>query len=163
MTTVYRASRFPGRFKPLDASPSVAREGWRFNDQDTPILYAAEVQSLALLEVVARPGMASVTEIAIFPIEIPGEIVTLAHLAIVLPSNWSNRPAGHSARRVGKEFLQAVDRASASSGRVISGVFVPSVISTTDRNVLLDPRQTSTFRLGQEDRIPFDWLAASST
>lgn len=162
MTTVYRASPFPGQFDPLEAAPSVARGGWRFNDQDTPILYAAAVQSLAVLEVVARPRWASVKEIVVFPIEVPGDIVTLADLGIVLPSNWNNRPAGHSARRVGREFLDAVDRAKAS-GLVISGVLVPSVISTTDNNVLLDPRQSSTFQLGQEIRNPFDWLAATAT
>lgn len=162
MTTVYRASRFAGRFNPLDASHSVTRGGWRFNDQDTPILYAAAVQSLAVLEVVARPGWTSVKEIAIYPIEVPGEIMTLSHLGIVLPTNWNNRPSGQSARRVGREFLEAVDQAK-ESGRVISGALVPSVISTTDYNVLLDPRQARTFQLGQEVRLPFDWLSNSST
>lgn len=103
MTTVYRASHFPDHFDPLDATPSVARAGWRFNDQDTPILYAAEVQSLAILEVAARPAWAAIKELAIFPITVPGEIVTLDELGIVLPTNWNNRPSAHSARRIGAE------------------------------------------------------------
>ena len=162
MTTVYRSTRFPGRFDPLDAAPSVARGGWRFNDPDTAILYAAETRSLAILEVVARPGWEAVAELAVFPIEVPGAIVTLDDLGIVLPTNWNNRPAAHSARRIGAEFLRHVDRARVS-GRVISGVFVPSVISTIERNVLLDPRQLATFQLGPEVRIPFDWLAKTGT
>ncbi|MFM7640021.1 MAG: RES domain-containing protein, partial [Cyanobium sp.] len=54
---VYRASRRPlAAFDPLDASSSVERDGWRFNDKRTAIPYTAEVQSLAILEVVSRPG-----------------------------------------------------------------------------------------------------------
>ena len=162
MRTVYRASCFPDRFNPLDASPSVARAGWRFNDQDTPILYAAEAQSLAILEVIARPGWATLGELSIYSIEVSGEIVTLADLGIVLPTNWNNRPAAHSARRVGAEFLGQVDLARAK-GRTIAGVWVPSVISTVERNVLLDPRQVETFRLKAQVRIPFDWLAQTRT
>jgi hypothetical protein len=41
---------------PLDSSASVARDGWRYNDNRTEILYAAGVEALATLEVVARPG-----------------------------------------------------------------------------------------------------------
>lgn len=59
-------------------------------------------------------------------------------------------------------FDQARDQAKESE-RVVSGVLVPSVISTTDYNVLLDPRQVRAFRLGQEVRLPFDWLSNAST
>lgn len=163
MTTVYRATRRPAGFDPLDASASVARDGWRFNDRETPILYAASVQSLAILEVVARPGWESVRELAIHPIDIPpGSIATLEQLDITLPSNWNNRPSASAARRVGRRFLSAVD-AARGAGQSLCGVLVPSVISTTDFNVLLDPRQAGSFTAGRPAMIAFDWLAGTGT
>ena len=163
MTTVFRASRRATGFDPLDASGSVGRNGWRFNDRDTPILYAASVQSLSILEVVARPGWEAVGVLTVFPIEIPeAGLATLEELGITLPTNWNNRPAGAAARQIGAQLIQAIDRAE-GEGTHIYGLHVPSVISTTDTNVLLDPRQVEAYRVGQPARIPFDWLVGSGT
>jgi RES domain-containing protein len=161
---VYRTFRQPrAQFDPLDASSSVARDGWRYNDRRTEILYTAEVEALSILEVVTRPGWKTVVELYVAAIEVPdGSIVDLGELAITLPSNWNQRPAASNAQRIGAEFLAAVDRARAD-GRIVCGARVPSVISTTDHNVLLDPRQRSTYRVAQWSRIPFDWLIATST
>jgi len=161
---VYRASRKPrARFDPLDSSASVARDGWRYNDNRTEILYTAEVEALSILEIVARPGWETVVELNVATIEVPdGSIVNPDDLAITLPSNWNQRPATRDARRIGAEFLAAVDR-TRTAGRTVCGVRVPSVISTTDHNVLLDPRQRSTYRVVNWSRIPFDWLISTST
>ena len=161
---VFRASRRPRvAFDPLDSSASVGRDGWRFNDKRSEILYTAEVQALAVLEGVARPGWNTVSELTIAAIEVPdGSVVDLADLAITLPSNWNMRPAAPNAQRIGAEFLAAVD-AQAAAGRRICGVRVPSVISTTDHNVLLDPRQKSAYTVKTWSRIPFDWLVGTAT
>lgn len=161
---VYRASRRPKKdFDPLDSSASVARDGWRYNDNRTEILYTAGVQSLATLEVVARPGWNAVKELTIASIEIPdGSIVGLDDLGIVLPSNWNVRPAAPNAQAIGAEFLSAVDKAK-TAGTRICGLRVPSVISTADYNVLLDPRQKSNYAVAGWARIPFDWLKGTAT
>ena len=161
---VYRASRKPRtQFDPLDSSSSVVRDGWRYNDNRTEILYTAEVEALSILEVVARPGWETVVELNVAAIEVPdGSIVNLSDLAITLPSNWNQRPVARNAQRMGAEFLSAVDRAQ-RDGRTVCGLRVPSVISTTDHNVLLDPRQKSAYRIAGWSRIPFDWLITSST
>jgi RES domain-containing protein len=161
---VFRASRKPrARFDPLDSSASVARDGWRFNDNRTEILYAAEVEALAILEVVARPGWENVVELNVAAIDVPdGAIGTLGDLGITLPTNWNQRPAARNAQRIGAEFLQAVDEAH-RTGRILCGVRVPSVISSTDHNILLDPRQKSAYHVAQWMRIPFDWLISTST
>ena len=161
---VYRASRRPrAAFDPLDAGGSVARDGWRFNDRRSEILYTAEVQALAVLEVVARPGWDTLAEVTIAAIDVPDDsVVDLADLAITLPSNWNMRPAAPNARRIGAEFLAAVD-AQAAAGRRICGMRVPSVISTTDHNVLLDPRQKAAYAVKTWSRIPFDWLVGTAT
>jgi RES domain-containing protein len=161
---VYRASRRPRiAFDPLDASASVARDGWRFNDRRSEILYTAEVEALSILEVAARPGWDTVAELTIAAIEVPdGTVFELPALGLVLPSNWNLRPAGRSAQSIGREFLAAVDR-EAAAGRRVCGVRVPSVISTTDHNVLLDPRQKAGFSVASWARIPFDWLVGTAT
>ena len=161
---VYRASRRSRpAFDPLDASGSVARDGWRFNDKRSEVLYTAEVQALATLEVVARPGWATVSELNIAAIDVPdGSVLDLADLAITLPSNWNMRPAAPNAQRIGAEFLAAVD-AQAAAGRRVCGVRVPSVISTTDHNILLDPRQKRSYAIKSWSRIPFDWLMGTAT
>lgn len=161
---VYRASRRPkALFDPLDSKASVARSGWRFNDNRTEILYAASVEALATLEVVARPGWSAVTELTIASIEVPDDsIVDLRDLGIVLPTNWGMRPAAPNAQAIGADFLAAVDEAAAS-GRKVCGMRVPSVISTTDANVLLDPRQKADYAVAAWARIPFDWLTRTAT
>ena len=90
---------------------------------------------------VRRPGWATVAELTIAAIAVPeGSVVCLEELGLQLPSNWNVRPLGPDAKSIGGEFLKAVDQA-ATEGRLICGVRVPSVISTTDWHVLLDPRQ----------------------
>ena len=161
---VYRASRKPRRlFDPLDSSASIARDGWRFNDRRTEILYAAEVEALAILEVVARPGWETVDEITVAAIDVPNDaIVGLADLGIVLPANWNQRPAARNAQRIGGEFLTSTDEL-AKVGRIVLGVLVPSVISSSDHNVLLDPRRKSAYSVAEWSRIPFDWLRQTAT
>ena len=161
---VYRASRRTrAAFDPLDSSASVARDGWRFNDKRSEILYTAEVQSLSILEVAARPGWDTVTELTIAAIEVlDGTVLDLSDLGIVLPSNWNVRPAAPNAQGIGGEFLAAVERAAAA-GRQVCGVRVPSVIGTTDYNVLLDPRQKTNFSVASWSQIPFNWLVGTAT
>lgn len=161
---MYRASRKPrSAFDPLDASASVARAGWRFNDKRSTILYTTKVQSLAILEVVSRPGWSTVAELTIAAIAVPeGSVLSLEELGLLLPTNWNVRPVGPNAQSIGGEFLKAVDQAAAE-GRQICGVRVPSVISTTDCNVLLDPRQRENYRIADWGRIPFNWLIQTGT
>ena len=91
-----------------------------------------------------------------------GSIVSLEDLGLLLPTNWNVRPAGSNAQSIGGEFLRAVDQA-ATEGRQICGVRVPSVISTTDCNVLLDPRQGEHYRIADWIRLPSNWLVATAT
>jgi RES domain-containing protein len=161
---VYRASRKPRTlFDPLDSSASIARDGWRFNDSRTEILYAAAVEALAILEVVARPGWETVDELTVAAIDVSnGEIVGLSELGITLPMNWNQRPVARNSQRIAAEFLAQADQL-AKTGRSIAGVKVPSVISASDNNVLLDPRRKSGYSIVGWSRIPFDWLRQTAT
>lgn len=146
-------------FNALDASGSVAGPlGWRFNDPFTPILYTAEREALAVLEVAVRPGWDSVREVLIAPIEIPdGSVADLADLGIELPADWSTRPAAPAARTIARRFLEtAAGRASRPLG-----LRVPSVLSSSDYNVLLDPSRSDAYRAGATHRLPFRTLLST--
>jgi hypothetical protein len=80
----------------------------------------------------------------------------------ILVGHWDQRPAAGNAQHIGRAFLTAIDRAQAS-GRTICGLRVPSVISKSDHNVLLDPRQRSRFRVAHRHKIPFGRLLATLT
>ena len=107
---LYRARAWRGgshTFDPLDSTASVAGpKGWRFNDLSTEILYAAEVEALAILEVAVRPGWETIQQVLVATIEVPDAALTdLVSLEITLPSNWNARPATDDSRLIAREFL----------------------------------------------------------
>jgi RES domain-containing protein len=125
-------------FDPLDSATSISRKGWRFNDSMTEILYAASSEALSILEVAVRPGWETVETVLVGRIDIGArKIVTLTDLGIVLPTNWDSRPAADDSRTIAREFLNAIAGFALATRPL--GVYVPSVLSTTDTNVLIDP------------------------
>ena len=137
-------------------------KGWRFNDLTTEILYAAEVEALATLEVAVRPGWESIQQVLIATIEIPdGSLANLSDLKIRLPSNWNSRPATDDSRPIAREFLNMIASSPATSPPI--GLRVPSVLSTTDFNVLLDPSRKSEMSASASSRIPFNTLRVTGS
>jgi RES domain-containing protein len=161
----YRASKGSSRtFDPLDSKPSIQGPlGWRFNDTDTEILYTAERESLAILEVVLRPGWDKVTHIVVATIEIPNALVVDPHvLNIVLPMNWNARPATDDSRGIAREFLEAIAALPPAQPKPI-GLRVPSVASATDFNVLIDPSRKAECTVVGMTKMPFKTLASTAT
>jgi RES domain-containing protein len=159
---LYRARAVRGAgadFNPLDASGSVAGPlGWRFNDPETPILYTAEREALAVLEVAVRPGWETVREVLIAPIDIPDDsIAGLGELGIELPADWSARPAAPAARSIARRFLESAARRTPRP----LGLRVPSVLSSSDYNVLLDPSRGRSYRAGPAHRLAFKALLSA--
>jgi RES domain-containing protein len=164
---VYRARAWRGgpvHFDPLDCASSVAGpKGWRFNDLSTEILYTAEVEALAILEVAVRPGWETIQQVLVATIEIPdSSVVLLGDLGIVLPSNWSARPAADDSRLIAREFLDAVARLPVGDNRPL-GLRVPSVLSVSDFNVLLDPSRKAGFTATISSRIAFKTLRGTGS
>jgi RES domain-containing protein len=164
---LYRARAWRGgsnTFDPLDSTASVAGpKGWRFNDLSTEILYAAEVEALAILEVAVRPGWETIQQVLVATIEVPdGALTDLLRLGIMLPSNWNARPATDDSRLIAREFLDKIAQQSAPATRPI-GLRVPSVLSTTDFNVLLDPSRKAEFSSSITSRIPFNTLRGTGS
>jgi RES domain-containing protein len=163
---LYRARAWRGglnTFDALDSAPSIAGpKGWRFNDLTTEILYAAEVEALATLEVAVRPGWETIQQVLIATIEIPDDsLANLSDLKILLPSNWNSRPATDDSRLIAREFLNTI--AISPAGTRPIGLRVPSVLSTTDFNVLLDPSRKSEMSASISSRIPFNTLRVTGS
>ena len=159
---LYRARAWrggPNTFDVLDSAPSIAGpKGWRFNDLTTEILYAAEVEALATLEVAVRPGWETIQQVLVATIEIPDDsLVNLSDLKILLPRNWNSRPATDDTRLIAREFLNTIASFPVGTARPI-GLRVPSVLSSTDFNVLLDPSRKSEMSASITSKIPFNTL-----
>ncbi len=165
---LYRARAWrgagPPTFDPLDSSGSMSGpKGWRFNDLSTEILYAAEVEALAILEVAVRPGWETIRQVLVATIDIPDDsVTTLEDLAIALPGNWNARPAADDSRLIAREFLDAVARRPAGNPRPM-GLWVPSVLSATDCNVLIDPSRRAECTWSITHRVPFKTLRATGS
>jgi RES domain-containing protein len=164
---VYRARAWrtgPEHFDPLDSSASVSGpSGWRFNDLTTEILYTAEVEALAILEVAIRPGLDSIKQILVATIELPDGLIVDPHeVGIVLPSNWNARPVAEDSRTIAGEFLDHVSRLPATALRPL-GLRVPSVLSGTNYNVLLDPSRKGEMKATLSSRIPFQSLRTTAS
>lgn len=130
--------------------------GWRFNDLSTEILYTAEVEALAVLEVAVRPGFVTIRQILVGAIDVPDDsVVNLSDLDIVLPGNWNTRPVADDSRAIGREFLDAIAAMPIEKPRPV-GVRVPSVLSGSDYNVLLDPSRKGEYTSAISNRIPFE-------
>lgn len=163
---LYRARAWrggPNAFDALDSAPSIAGpKGWRFNDLATEILYAAEVEALATLEVAVRPGWETIQQVLIATIEIPdASLVNLSVLKILLPCNWNSRPATDDSRFIAREFLSAIASIPAATRPI--GLRVPSVLSSTDFNVLLDPSRKTEMSTSILSRIPFNTLRVTGS
>ena len=159
---LYRARAWrggPATFDALDSAASIAGvSGWRFNDLSTEVLYAAEVEALATLEVAVRPGWETIRQVLVATIELPDDcLANLSDLGILLPSNWNSRPATDDSRAIAREFFDALKRLPAESPRPI-GLRVPSVLSSTDFNVLLDPTRKEKMSASITNRIPFSTM-----
>jgi RES domain-containing protein len=162
---LYRARAWragPATFDPLDSSGSIGGAGWRFNDVRTEILYATEVEALAILEVAVRPGWDTVRQVLIGTIELPdGLVVEPRDLGIILPSNWNARPVAPDSRGIAREFLNSIASIAAPARPI--GLRVPSVLSHSDYNVLIDPSCKFLCLAGLTHRLPFSTLLATSS
>jgi RES domain-containing protein len=149
----------PASFDALDSSGSVAGpRGWRYNDLATEILYTAEVEALATLEVTLRPGLETIHQILVATIEIPdNSVVCLGDIGITLPSNWNARPVAEDSRSIASEFLAAISRLPTGPQRP-AGIRVPSVLSSSDQNILLDPARKGEYKARISNRLPFNTL-----
>lgn len=125
--TAYRIGDPTGEFPIFDATGSTIHPG-RWNNADTPVIYAAEHYSTAMLEKLAHadglmPPDQHFIQITL-PRELSYEIVTKDHLP-----DWA-APDCAAAREYGIRW--AAEKRSAV-------LFVPSFVARVEHNVLINP------------------------
>lgn len=73
---------------------------------------------------------------------------------------WSACPVADDSRSLAREFLDALADLPANAAKPI-GVRVPSVLSSSDFNVLVDPSRKAECTGALTTRIPFNTLRAT--
>lgn len=127
----------------LDTNGAESRGG-RFNSAGVPLLYLSSSQALATLEVRVHARKAFPRQRYLYSIEIPDdEIKTLKDLDLRLPKGWDARPPTVFSQIFGDEWV-----ASAAS----LALAIPSVVSDTDLNLLVNPRHPAWSRVKQVKR-----------
>lgn len=125
------------------------RYGGRWNSKGVAVVYLAQTQSLAALEILVHVDSAQLLEhyVAI-PVTIDPKLVTRVD-ASSLPKNWKAYPPPKRLREIGDGWV------SSGNSAVLQ---VPSVIVPSESNFLLNPLHADYPRLkiGQPIRFRFD-------
>jgi len=136
MRTVWRITT--ARFAATAFSGEGARlYGGRWNPKGHEVVYTAESQSLALLELMVQDEPLRARYVLI-PAQLPADLAVRHVKASALPANW--RTLGS------RDGLQAIGRAWLEEGR--SAVLaVPSAVVPAEHNYLLNPRHPDFARI----------------
>lgn len=120
--------------------------GGRWNSRGTAVVYTAQSQSLAVLEMLVHLDSADLLQSYIFyPVTIPDyEISFLADTD--LPRNWQFDPAPPRLREIGDAW--------AGSGTSIA-LRVPSSLVPSEFNYLLNPKHPEFAKLKIGDAVPY--------
>ena len=116
----------------------------RWQTRGRPIVYTARTQSLAKLEALVHFKPAIAPRLVLVEATIPDRLVATLHGAP--PPGWNDVPDSGAARSVGDRWLQ--------SGSSV-GLEVPSVHSSTETNVLINPAHPEFGQLAIGDPVPF--------
>jgi RES domain-containing protein len=125
------------------------RYGGRWNSKGVAVVYVAESQSLAALEMLAHLDSAEVLRYYLaIPVSFDSRLVMDVDVSS-LPKNWKGYPAPRNLRAIGDAWV--------SSGKHVV-LRVPSVIVPSERNFLLNPShpEYANLVIGEPARFSFD-------
>lgn len=145
--TVWRLAR--SVYPALDGE-GARRWGGRWDEPGTPVVYASEHLSLAVLESLVHtdPDLLP-DDLTAFRIQAPDEIAAPALAAYetgLLPADW----------REPEVSAQWGEARAASGGPIL---FVPSAVVPLERNVLINPRRAQAAGIDVVRREPFSFDA----
>ncbi len=147
MRTVWRITT--ARFAQTAFSGEGARRyGGRWNPKGWEVVYTAESQSLALLELMVQDDPLRAHYVLI-PAHLPADIAQKRIDAEQLPGNWRSIGARDALPALGLGWLQSAQTAVLD---------VPSAVVPAERNILLNPRHPDFARiaLGQPQSLQTD-------
>lgn len=125
------------------------RFGGRWNSPGRAVVYTAQSQSLAALEILVHVDSEELLQLYVaIPVTIPEHLFTQVRLS-ALPKNWRAYPAPRSTRAIGDAWL------AQASSPVLQ---IPSVVIPFESNFLLNPahREFSKLRIGKPVPFHFD-------
>jgi RES domain-containing protein len=123
--------------------------GGRWNSNGVAVVYTAQSQSLAALELLANADSASLLERYVFiSVEFSSHLVQKVDFSS-MPQNWQADPAPQESKDIGDTWV------ASGSSCVLQ---VPSVIVPAESNFLLNPRHVDyrKLRIGKPLRFRFD-------
>jgi RES domain-containing protein len=122
------------------------RFGGRWNSKGVAVVYLAQSQSLAALEILVHIDSPQLLEhyVAV-PVSIDSDLIARIDLS-TLPKNWKSYPPPKKIRSIGDDWV------GAASSAVLQ---VPSVIVPLENNFLLNPRHPDFPRLQIGKPVPF--------
>lgn len=123
--------------------------GGRWNSVGVPIVYTSGTQALAMLEMLVHLGNAGILpSYSICPAEFDESLITKLDPRY-LPNNWRTPVVPPATQSIGDAW------AAAGTSAVLE---VPSVISPTDSNYLINPghRDFSSITIGIPEPFTFD-------
>lgn len=140
---VARAAHAPSGTAAFDGIGGLSVDG-RWHTRGRPIVYTARTESLAKLEALVHLKPAIAPRLVLVEATIPDALV--ATLRGALPAGWDDVPDNGAARSVGDSWLQ--------SGSSLA-LEVPSVHSSTETNVLINPAHPDFTQLVTGSPVPF--------
>lgn len=122
------------------------RFGGRWNNPGIPVVYTAQSQSLAVLEMLVHLDSPQLLEqYVLFEVEIDSSLVTSVEPGS-LPRNWRDEPPPPQVQAIGDEWTTSGTSAA---------LRVPSALLPSESNFLLNPRHGDFARLRIGRPIPF--------
>lgn len=145
MRTVWRITT--ARFAQTAFSGEGARlYGGRWNPKGWDVVYTAESQSLALLELMVQDDPLRAHYVLI-PAQLPADLPQTTVDAGQLPDDWRTIGARDGLQAIGREWLQGAETAILS---------VPSAVVPAERNFLLNPRHPEFARIAMGACYPLE-------
>lgn len=129
---VFRIEREKYLKSTLKGIGAALTEGFRWNSQNTYLVYTSESRALATLEVAAHLDVNEDLPKDRFYVEIdiPGEIEILTLKIDDLPSDWNSQPPTLTTQFIGDDFVKDLEAAVLK---------VPSSIVPPESNYLINP------------------------
>jgi RES domain-containing protein len=125
------------------------RFGGRWNNPGTTVVYVAESQSLAALEMLVHLHSADLLgKYVLIPVEIEESLIVEVNRS-QLSKNWRSDPAPAAAKNIGDDWVQSATSVA---------LRVPSTLVPGESNFLLNPKHQdfSKLRMGEPVGFQFD-------
>lgn len=120
--------------------------GGRWNPKGVPVVYTADSQSLALLEMLVQDEPLRARYVLI-PVHLAADLGTERIELDQLPTDWRTPAARPVLQRIGRDWLERGESALLD---------VPSAVVPAERNVLLNPHHPAFSRILIGQAVPLE-------